>query len=387
MSTGGFTFFHLILALFIYSLSACSSSGSVALTDTISPTEQQSEDKVKQLSRVQFNLALERDLNEQNLSSLQSKVDVLSIAQHLRQLQPEQYTNPLVTAKTAADLKQELVYGMLELSQLFTWKYLNTETFADHTMAAYFRIDNDAGYSYITLWVDDESFKVFDFHPISFQFSALTFIGEFTQLFNKYNDRQTQLSLILFAVQLNDWDELVKLYTVLDADIKAEPALNDFLLRQYGQFQGESPSFKKMLISTFEQQGMSSLLFEPHYIQQDNFSQAIKMVESLPPFARNDSKILSELAILHAYNQNFTQAVFYGRQAIQAEPDANEMYIVLLQVSLLAKNYDLSIELLDVLTNKFDFAMSKALILEFDEGDNFLRSDEYHQWLQRHSAS
>jgi tetratricopeptide (TPR) repeat protein len=163
--------------------------------------------------------------------------------------------------------------------------------------------------------------------------------------------------------------------------------LNDFLLRKYSQMQNDSPAFMAALISSYEQQNLTSLLFESYYIQQDNFTQAIKMVARLPEFARQDSKMLSELAILYAYNQDFEPAVLHGRHAIFAATNDNEAYFVLLQVSLLAKDYDLSIEIIEVLMSKFNFIMGQDVIAQFDDSANFLRSDQYQQWLKKRSLS
>ncbi|MDP5130670.1 MAG: hypothetical protein NWQ54_07285 [Paraglaciecola sp.] len=377
---------HCSSIVFFFALSACSSTTSQTADPIINQTTQ-AEITDKTLSPFQFNQGLQQDLNNNNSAGLQSKIDVLSIAKQLRNIQSTQFSNPLVTAKTAADLKQQLVSGMLELSTSFTWRYLHSEEKADNKLAAYYRIESEGGYSYVTFWLEQDSYKIYDFHPVSFYYSALDFVGEFTQLFSKYSHKQGQLSNLILAIQKNQWDKTISLYQAIDADIKAEPALNDFLLRKYSQMQGDNPQFTNVLMSAFEQQGLSSLLFESLYIQQDNFNQAIKMVEGLPQYARQDSKMLSELAILHAYNQDFRSAILFGRQSIMAGPNENEAYIVLLQVSLLAKDYALSIELMDVLSSKFNFLMGQGVIAEFDESDTFLRSDEYKLWLEKHSTN
>jgi hypothetical protein len=90
---------------------------------------------------------------------------------------------------------------------------------------------------------------------------------------------------------------------------------------------------------------------------------------------------------LHAYNQDFEQAERLGRQAILAKPNDNEAYFVFLQVSLLAKDYDLSIELIEELISKFNFIMGQDTIAEFDDSANFMRSDQYQQWLKKRSLS
>jgi hypothetical protein len=386
MFKGKLSFIKVLIALCVGLLSACASDGPdspyIAVDDAMV-----NKTAPKALTRFQFNQQLEQDLNTKNASQLQNKIDVLSIAKQLRFIQPQQFANPLATAKAAAELKQQLVVGMLDLSNTFTWRYLYSEIFSDNKIAAYYRIDNDEGYSYITFWQDANDYKIFDFHPVSFHYSALHFVSEFTQLFSKYSSRQAQLSNLIIAIQKNELDKALTYYQSLDADIKVEPALTDFLLRKYSQMENESSEFKAALIENYEQQNLNSLLFESYYIQQDNFTQAIKMIQGLPHFALTDSKMQSELAILHAYNQDFTQAILFGRQAIFAEPNENEAYFVLLQVSLLAKDYSLSIELINVLISKFEFVMGQEVIAEFDDSDNFMRSEEYQQWRKAHSVS
>jgi hypothetical protein len=387
MFKGCFPFVHIIVVGIICVLNGCAETSlqnTLPLANdpiTLTVAEE------KAGHNLLFNQGLEQDLNDKNVLGLQSRIDVLSIAKQLRKTQTQQFTNPMTTAKMAADLKQQLLSGMLELSSLFTWHYLHSEIIEDDKIAAYYRLDSDEGYSYITFWLTAQSYDIYDFHSVSFHLSTLNFVSEFTQLFTKYSGKQAQLAELIIASQKNELAQLLSLYEVLDTDIKAEPVLNDFLLRKYSQMQNTSPAFKAALVNNYEQLNMSSLLFEAFYIQQDNFTQAIKMVEGLPDFARQDSKMVSELAILHAYNQDFEQAERLGRQAILAKPNDNEAYFVFLQVSLLAKDYDLSIELIEELISKFNFIMGQDTIAEFDDSANFMRSDQYQQWLKKRSLS
>ncbi|KXI27392.1 tetratricopeptide repeat protein [Paraglaciecola hydrolytica] len=340
------------------------------------------------LSLLQFNQQLEQELNQDPLSSLQSKIDVLSIARHLRLKHPEQYANPLNTAKVAADVKQQLISGMLDVSQTFSWHYLRSETFKDNSLAAYYRIDSDGGYSYVTLWLEPDSYQIYDFHSVSYAFSALDFVGKFSQLFTQYTNSQSQLNNLVKALQMNELDEAVRIYNNLDPLVKNDAALHDFLLRKYSQLPAENAKkLQTIVLANLEQPGKSSLLFEAHYIQLDNFAAAIKMVEGLPLFALQDSKMQSELAILHAYNRQFESAVSYGRQAILAEPNQREVYFVLLQVSFLAKDYGLSLALMDVLVAKFNYVMSPQVISEFEDGLSFIESGEYQSWLTQRMNS
>lgn len=378
---------RIIIIAVVSTLSACAATSSQETTSISNQALPLSATEPTALSSFEFNQGLEQDLNNKNLNSLQNKVDELIIAKELRAVQPQQFANPLATAKAAADLKQQLVSGMLELSNTFTWRYLRSANLENDKIAAYFRIDSEEGYSYITLWQQANSNKIYDYHPVSYGFSALNFVGAFSQLFTQYSSRKAQLSNIVLALQKNELDKIAALYQDLDPDIKTEPALVDLLLRKYSQTPQGSPALQKALISFYEQQQLTSLLFESYYLQQDNFAQAIKIIENLPDFARQDSKMQSELALLHAYNQDFAQAVLCGRQAILAEPNDNEAYFVLLQVSLLAKDYPLSIELIDVLMTKFDYIIGQDVITGFDNSDNFIRSDEYQQWLKKRTPS
>ena len=339
-------------------------------------------------SLMQYNQQLEQELNTADVASLQNKFDVLSIAKHLRLKHPAQFANPLNTAKVAADVKQQLVLGMLEISKTFGWHYLHSDVLADKSVAAYYRIDSNESYSYVTLWLEPEAYKIYDFHSVSFAFSALDFVGKFSQLFSLTPNSQGQMNSLVKALQARDIDATLKIYQALDPEVKNQAALNDFLLRKYSQLSAEdAQNLQTIVLPILEQPGHSSLLFEAHYIQQDNFTAAIKMVEGLPLFALQDSKMQSELAILHAYNNEFAKAINHGRQAILAEPNQVEAYFVLLQVSFLAKDYALSLDLINVIVAKFDYAMDRDVLAEFEESDNFLASTEYQNWLKQRSNS
>ncbi|WP_340679126.1 hypothetical protein [Paraglaciecola sp.] len=335
-----------------------------------------------------FNQQLEQDLNANLLTTLQSKIDVLSIAKHLRLLYPAQFANPLNTAKAAADVKQQLVAGIADISTVFSWHYMHSEVLNDNSLVAYYRIDSDSGYSYVTFWLEPDSYKIYDFHSVSFAFSALDFVGKFNQLFINNPESQPQLNNLVKALQVNDIEAAFTIYHNLAPTVKTNRALSDFLLRKYSQLSAtEAQAMKTIVLPIFEQAGHSSLLFEAHYIQLDNFAAAIKMVKGLPLFALQDSKMQSELAILHAYNREFEPAINYGRQAIMAEPNQHEAYFVLLQVSFLAKDYGLSLDLMNVLVSKFDYIMGRKVISEFEESDSFIASNEYQDWVKQRTNS
>ena len=341
MSVIRFSLAKSLVGFYVCVLAACSATP-VSNVEHSNNNSSQTVAAIKN-SPMLINQQLEQDLNSGLLATLQSKIDVLSIAKNLRLKHPEQFANPLNTAKVAADVKQQLVVGIADISKAFSWHYMHSEVLNDNSLVAYYRIDSDAGYSYVTFWLEPESAKIYDFHSVSYAFSALDFVGKFTQLFTDNPDAQQQLNNVVKALQANDSAALIKAYNTLAPEVRANRALNDFVLRKYSQLpNGEALGIKQILLPILEHPDYSSLLFEAHYIQLDNFAAAIKMVKGLPLYALQDSKMQSELAILHAYNREFVPAINYGRQAIMAEPNQYEAYFVLLQVSFLAKDYGLS---------------------------------------------
>jgi hypothetical protein len=212
MSKGCFPFAHIIVVGIVCALNGCAET---SLQNTLPLANEpitlnMAEEKASH--NLLFSQGLEQDLNDKNVLGLQSRIDVLSIAKQLRKTQTQQFTNPMTTAKMAADLKQQLLSGMLELSSLFTWHYLHSEIIEDDKIAAYYRLDSDEGYSYITFWLTAQSYKIYDFHSVSFHLSTVNFVSEFTQLFTEYSDKQTQLGELILASQKNEWDEVIALY-------------------------------------------------------------------------------------------------------------------------------------------------------------------------------
>lgn len=386
MSVFRFGRFHWLSSVLLVSLWGCSAT---PVNTAIKPQSNQQLSVEKPTSGLlAFNQQLEQQLNQEPLAALQQQIDVLSIARHLRLKHPEQFANPLNTAKVAADLKQQLVSGMAEMSQIFRWHYLRSETFSDGKIAAYYRLDSDDGYSYVTLWLEPESYQIYDFHSVSYAFSALDFVGQFTQLFSQHAAAQPLLTELVKALQNNQMEKALQLYNGLDEPIRANLALTDFLLRKYSQIPADGDAqMQKIITLALAQLGKSSLLLEAHFIQQDNFAEAIRIVESLPLFAREDAKMQSELAILHAYNRQYDAAIMYGHQAILAEPNEQEAYFVMLQVSFLAADYALSLDLINVLMAKFDLAIEQGVLAEFEESEGFIASGEYQSWLSQRAQS
>lgn len=386
MSVFRFCRFHWLNSLLLVALCGCSVT---PLDTAVTPqTNAQVPLEKNAGSLLAFNQQLEQQLNQDPLPALQQRIDVLSIARHLRLKYPQQFANPLNTAKVAADLKQQLVSGMVDMSQTFRWHYLHSETLSDSSIAAYYRLDSDDGYTYVTLWLEPESYQIYDFHSVSYAFSALDFVGQFTLLFSQHADAQPLLAELTKALQNNQIEKSLQLYNSLDETIRHDAALTDFLLRLYSQIPADSNAqIQNIILTALAQTGQNSLLFESSFIQQDNFAEAIKIVQSLPLFALQDAKMQSELAILHAYNREYETAIMYGRQAILAEPNHQEAYFVMLQVSFLARDYALSLDLINVLTAKFDLAIEREVLAEFEESDGFIASGEYQSWLSKRAQS
>jgi hypothetical protein len=376
---------RLMMVSTILLLCACSSTGSSDATPASS-----NKVLVTPTSNLQFNQMFTDALNSSDSRALHTQIDVLTIATQLRNKDSVQFINPLATAKNAAELKSQMVAGLVAISQSSTWTYLYSEPLSDKILASYYRINTEASYNYITFFQDADSYKIYDFHPVALQFSALDFLVQFGQLFNRYKGSTDGLALEQIITSLNQGkiDMVVSNYQALPSKVAAEPALNDFLLRKIQQLpEAQGQTLRASLLKSAEARGITSLVFEADYIQQDNFKQAISIVKTLPAFARQDSKMQSELAILHAYDRDFTSAILYGRQAVMQDPSDEEAFFVLFQVAILAKDYTLSIAVLDVLVAKFDYRMEPSVIQEFDESSDFMRSDEYQQWQQKRLAS
>lgn len=375
MMTSRFLLFFVAFAI----LSACSSVPSSPKDQAIQAERVAA---LKPISDYAFNRALLTDLNNSDVNRLRDKIDVLLIAQQLREIDPQLYSSPFSTAKTAADIKNQIVSGLIDVSSSYTWQYLYSEQISAQKTAAYYRISSGNGYNYIAFWMMPDSHQIYDFKSASFSLSALNFVSQFTQLFKQFPDDQLAMKDLIAAAQKNDINTLLNSYRSLSTEIKSQTALNDFLLRKNGQLAvDQRQSLQAALMTIFEQQNRTSLLFEAKYIEDKDFSSAIKIIQALPYFARNDSKMHSELAILHAYHQQFDKALLYAREAIYAEPNDDEAYFVLLQITFYAKQYALSMAVLNTLVAKFDYIMGQDVIIEFEQSDGFIHSTEYQTWL------
>jgi hypothetical protein len=385
MQVSGIHTLRLMVVSSMLLLCACSSTGS-------SETKPSASNRVitTPTNSLQFNQVFAEALNKSDSKTLHAQIDVLTIATQLRNKDSVQFINPLATAKNAAELKTQMVVGLMAISQSSTWTYLYSEPLADKILASYYRINTDDSYNYIAFFQDANSYKIYDFHPVALQFSALDFLVQFGQLFRRYKGSNDGLALeqIITNLNLGKIDAVINNYQDLPSKVAAEPALNDFLLRKLQQLpEAQGQSLRASLLKSAEARGITSLVFEADYIQQDNFKKAIDIVKTLPTFARQDSKMQSELAILHAYDRDFASAILYGRQAVTQNPSDEEAFFVLFQVAMLAKDYSLGVAVLDVLVAKFDYRMEPSVIQEFDESSDFMRSDEYQQWQQKRLAS
>ncbi|WP_289027809.1 hypothetical protein [uncultured Paraglaciecola sp.] len=338
-----------------------------------------------------FNTQLETALNNTDLVFFENQISTSLITEKLTKRAPQLFFTSKQVHKTASQFKNKIIESVTLFTEEFNWEYLYSETFSQGQVASYYRLETSEGYNYFTIWLNPNTFQIFDFHPVSYELSGLNFLISFTSLMseNSAGDNKQLVDDLLVAVQSQDIREIVKIYERSEDTISPKGALDDFVLRSIGQF-ATNENYTQLIesiIGNFEKRGKTSLMFEGHYFQNKNFKAAINAVNSIQPFALMDSKMQSELAILYGYDNNHTLAAKHARAAILSNPLDEEAYFVLLQVALFSEDHDLATEVIDVLIAKFDYIIDSELISSLENHQAFLKSDIFATWSNEHNQT
>ncbi|MFT2092458.1 tetratricopeptide repeat protein [Paraglaciecola sp. 2405UD69-4] len=335
-----------------------------------------------------FNTRLEEALNAADSDFFASQISRSAISEKLTEKAPDIFFSPQQIDATALKFKNKVLESVSVIPSVISWEYLYSETFSLAEVASYYRQETEEGYNYFIFWVNPNTFQIFDFHPVTFELSGLDFLVKFSSLMieNSKGDNKQLVRKLIAAVQAQDIEQIIPIYREAKDSLVSEPVLDDFVLRSIGQF-ASSENYETLIeniIADFEKQSKSSLMFESYYYQQGNFSKAINAVKAVKKFALNDSKMQSELSILHSLNNNHSLAIEHGSAAIIANPQDEEAYFSLLQVALYAEDHQLATEIIDVLVAKFDYIIDKDVIVELDNHQAFLESDTFAAWAQKH---
>lgn len=338
-----------------------------------------------------FNNQLETALNKADAAFFADQISTSLITEKLTKRAPQLFFSSKQVNDTALKFKTKIIASITLFSSEFNWDYLYSETFSQGEVASYYRLETPEGYNYFTIWLNPNTFQIFDFHPVSYELSGLNFLISFTTLMseNSTGDNKQLVDDLLAAVQSQDIQQIVKIYEKAEDAISPKGALDDFVLRSIGQFAANEnyALLIESIIGNFEKRGKSSLMFEGHYFQNKNFTAAINVVSSIPQFALMDSKMQSELAILYGYNNNYALATEHAREAILSNPLDEEAYFVLLQVAFFSEDHQLATEVIDVLIAKFDYIIDSEVISELENHQGFLKSDIFAAWSNEHKQS
>ncbi|MEP1385605.1 MAG: hypothetical protein ABJK64_17630 [Paraglaciecola sp.] len=338
-----------------------------------------------------FNIQLETALNNTDLVFLENQISTSLITEKLTKRAPQLFFTSQQVNKTASQFKNKIIESVTLFTKEFNWEYLYSETDSQGQVASYYRLETSEGYNYFTIWLNPNTFQIFDFHPVSFELSGLNFLISFTSLMseNSAGDNKQLVDDLLVAVQSQNIQEIVKVYKKSEDSISPKGALDDFVLRSIGQFSANEnyTQLIEFIIGNFEKRGKASLMFEGYYFQNKNFKAAINAVNSIQQFALMDSKMQSELAMLYGYDNNHTLAAKHARAAILSNPLDEEAYFVLLQVAFFSEDHHLATEVIDVLIAKFDYIIDTELISSLENHQAFLKSDIFATWSNERNQS
>jgi tetratricopeptide (TPR) repeat protein len=168
----------------------------------------------------------------------------------------------------------------------------------------------------------------------------------------------------------------------LDPEFKKSDVIYDYLLRLLARLPKESAiEFVNLIQKNIK---YKSILLQPYlesYLNIYDDVEKIKYFENMLNFSQHDSHTLTLLSLLYARQGNFKTALSLGKEAVYKTPLDEVVYWNLLEVTIMAKRYELSTKVLRVLYEKFDVQLNNEIQAELEQFPDFVESDQYKIWL------
>ncbi|WP_111980292.1 tetratricopeptide repeat protein [Algibacillus agarilyticus] len=337
---------------------------------------------------VQFNKQLEINLNQKNFAFVDAHIPISKIVEKIKRDHADVGLTSAALTNTAITIKKTYLTLLQAYQTNSPWHYLSTETQNPDYNISHYRVDmGESGYAYVDLFLTKKANKIVDVYLTSTAFTTLNFIMEFNKMIGNptkdplYVGHEAALESVITAAHNGNILELKQSWTQLPESIQTSPILVDYLLRRVSALAKElGDLFKPELIATLNKMGKTTSILEAYFVERKNYSAAIAAINSLPPAALNDVKMQNELAMLYALIKEYDIAIKYSHNALLASPYDLEAFLVLLQVSLMANNFELTTQTIDVIASRFEIESITNMLLELDNSEDYIQSPEFSAW-------
>ncbi|MCU4674569.1 hypothetical protein N7931_02890 [Catenovulum sp. 2E275] len=338
-----------------------------------------------------FNLSLEEHLNKGELDYFIQQIDEDKIYDVIK----ARYLTPNLEEKDYKDSASKVLDSFVTLVQNLgnaesnNWHYLYSKPLNDNTILSLYRISlGESGYTYLNMYLDPNTLKIYDLHNLFTQFTNLDFLVQYdsfiqVDLINPEN-LPYQYAAIFCITELvkNNVAASFNHYKSLPEHLQQKPILLDFITRKLATLPvPQARIYLPELIKAYKANGQFPGMLESFFVSLSQYSDAIKAINTLPESAQRDSKMQSELAILYAYLGDKYQALHHARNTILSAPSDPEGFFVLLQVNILIKDFDLAVAVLDTINTAFDANLTPANLSLLEQSEAFLQSAQYQNWL------
>lgn len=390
---------HVLLALTCVGLAACSSTADNTIEfeqqnqQTNQPAQELSYSHVKSKPKVHaaaINNSYENAINQWNWGVIEKKINLENIISYLSTSDSEvigAYPLGVESAKVAPALKKSYMSLLKKLSKNeSSWLYLNSDEKPTGYIASHYRVTlgNDAGYVYVDLVLDPEEFTIVDVKNWGGIYSsAELMVGTLNSDLIKMKNQST-LSQLYTSVQNGDALKLKAAWLSLDERYKRDKIFLDVATRIFSENSSlVGADFIEEFISYYPEEWTLPLSLESYYLDKENFAKALECLESLPPHARGDSKMLSEQAAIYMLMKEYEPAWQHSQQAILADPYDTEAYFIMLQISLATNNHKISSQLLHLLEKRFNMGNWEAVMKELKHSETFVQSEYFTEFTNK----
>jgi tetratricopeptide (TPR) repeat protein len=188
------------------------------------------------------------------------------------------------------------------------------------------------------------------------------------------------------ARQAKDFQKALQLYKQLPPELQKERiCLNEAI----GASQKISPeeyfSVLETFKSAFPNDPFVDLTLTDYYILQKDYDKCIECILRLDKYLGGDAVQNNHAATIYFNQEKYDEARKMAEKAIELENDFLPAYENLLLISFKEKNFDKSVNLLEILNEKFKMNIHE--LPPNSSNEDFLKSPQYQEWLKKQNST
>jgi hypothetical protein len=376
---------YLLLAFGLLLLNGCKTTSDLGLVAT-TPIVFVQLDSVEQI-----NNRIEQMIQQGDSEAL-SKVVAVELAPSRLPISIHESNQPSFAVKAnIVTLNQQASKTISSIANLGGLRYMYSEDHNDQVWASHYQLIGDLMFDF-TLYIDKSSYRIIDWKQHPYHFSFMQMVVEVDDLmFELYDssnyyaimayNRLTKTSMA-YESGAASYQQFADAFKALPVELKTHKVIADLVAKVINITESNLDNRLAMEALLAEYHG-HELFLNFYYYQQQNFTQAIDNILAIKDSWLTGSVAQQELINFLIASHRYEEAISQAQDLVKQLPDVTLSHIILLRVTLLAQQHEMTTKTLINIERRFDFNVTPKWLRTMGNASAYIASAEFARFSQQ----